>query len=116
MVDDHLTKEAIKEGGFPEGWNEVKVDYFKFEHEGDYISGRLISKTVTTVRGNKLGKYTLMRENGSRVTFLGSVDLDEKMAGVPQGNLVHIQYTHQEKTDQDGFMMKRFRVGQKQSF
>ena len=105
-----LVTEAMKQGGVPEGYAEVVIDFFQFKQEGDHLEGRLVSKTQTVVRGNKIGKYTLIMKNNHRVSFLGGVDLDEKMANVGVGNEIWVQYTHKEPTSGEGFEMKRFKV------
>lgn len=104
-----LTTEAMKAGGIPDGYDEVQVTFFQFKNEGDTIEGRLISKNVTTIRGNKIGKYVIMKPDTERITFLGGVHLDELMANVGVGNEIKILYTHQEKTE-EGYPMKRFKV------
>lgn len=109
-MSDDLMNEALKAGGVPEGYGEVTVDFYRFENEGDHLAGRLVNKTQTTVRGNRIGKYVLIAANNRRVTFLGGVDLDEKLANVGIGNEVFIQYTHKEPSGEKDYEMKRFRV------
>lgn len=105
-----VLNEAVKMGGVPEGYAEVVIDFFQFKNEGDHISGRLVSKLTTVVRGNKIGKYTIITPENRRVSFLGGVDLDEKMNNVGIGNEIYVQYTHKEQTSSEGFEMKRFKV------
>ena len=107
-----LVSEAMKLGGVPEGYAEVIVEFFQFQNEGDIIKGRLVGKDQVTVRGNRIGKYTLIRESDStRVAFLGGVQLDELMKNVAVGKELLIVFTHKEKTGQgEGYDMKRFKV------
>lgn len=107
-----LEGEAIRQGAVPDGWNEEQIDFFQFEKVGDEITGRLVGKIQTTIRGNRLGKYTLLvkTDTGSKkVAFLGSVDLDEKMANIGVGNYVKIVFLATEPT-KENYEMRRFRV------
>lgn len=104
-----LVNEAIKDGAIPEGYAEVVVEFFQFKNEGDQLEGRLVNKAQTQVRGNKIGKYTIMKA-GKRIAFLGGVQLDELLANVPLGSEVFIQYTHKEKTSESGNEIHRFKV------
>jgi len=104
-----VTNEAFKMGAVPDGYTEVQVDFFKFENEGDHIEGRLVNKTAVQVRGNRVGKYTMIC-GIRRVAFLGGVQLDELMTNVGIGHEVFIQYTHKEKTGEQDFEMKKFKV------
>lgn len=112
MSDERdLVSEAIATAGaVPEGYSEISVDFFQFKQEGDRVEGRLINKSQTTVRGNRVGKYVLMKAGGQRITFLGGVHLDELMANVGVGNEILVEYTHKERIDETGNEMKRFKV------
>lgn len=114
IKEPSLVSAAMNIGGVPEGFNEVLVDFFQFTNPGDTITGRLISKEYTTMRNNKVGKYTIIKPDGQRVAFLGSVKLDEQMKCVGSGQEVYIQYTGMEKLE-GGNEMKLFRVFSKQS-
>lgn len=99
----------------PDGYREVKVEFFKFENIGDSLRGRLVGKDQTVMnRGNRIGKYTVVMEDKTMVNFLGAVELDELMRRVAVGAEVFIQYTHSEKLD-GGNEMKHFTVAVKQS-
>jgi hypothetical protein len=104
-----VMNEAIKQGGVPEGYAEVVVEFFQFKDEGDNIAGRLVGKTTTQIRGNRIGKYTVMKD-GKRFAFLGGVHLDELMSNIGIGNEIWVQYTHKEKTSGEGFELKKFKV------
>lgn len=107
-----LANEAMKQGAVPVGYDEVVVDFFQFNSEGDNIAGRLVNKTQVQIRGNRVGKYTIITPENKRVAFLGGVHLDELMSNVGLGREVMVQFTHREKTGQDnsGNEMKRFKV------
>lgn len=105
-----LTNEAIKQGGVPDGYAEVVIEFFQFKTEGDKLEGRLLTKQQTSVRGNKVGKYTLKGSDGKRYSFLGGVHLDELLANLSLGSEVWIQYSHLEKIEDTGNELKRFKV------
>lgn len=105
-----LVNEAMKVGGVPEGYAEVVVEFYQFKNEGDKVEGRLVNKLMTTVRGNRVGKYTMITGNNKRVTFLGGVHLDELLANVGLGQELLVQYTHKETIEDTGYEMKRFKV------
>lgn len=103
--------EALKQGAEPTGWNEVKIEFIQFTTPGDSVMGRLTAKNFVTIRGNRVGKYELIKDNVKTCTFLGSVHLDELLARVGVGREVFIQFTHIEKpTDASGNELKRFKV------
>lgn len=106
-----LEKEVIKEGGVPEGYDEVIVEFFQFQKEGDSIKGRLVTKQWITVRGSRCGKYTLIRDpDNMKVAFLGSVLLDELLQNVGVGNEIYVVFTHKTAATEDSFEMKNFKV------
>lgn len=115
LTESRLVSEALNIGGVPDGFNEVMVEFFQFNNPGDTLTGRLIGKDTTVMRGgNRIGKYTLIKKDGSRVAFLGSVKLDEQLKCVGNGQEVYIQYTGKEKLD-GGNEMNTFRVFAKQN-
>lgn len=106
-----LESEAMKQGGVPEGYTEVDVEFFSFKVPGDKITGTLLEKRETTVgqRNNKIGKYIIRTMTGKKFAFLGSVQLDEKMKTIPLGSECWIEYIGEQETDQN-FKMKTFKV------
>lgn len=106
-----VLNEALKDGGIPEGYAEVDVEFYRFENPGDKLQGILINKTQTTIKGgNRIGKYTIKKQDGKKVAFLGSVQLDEKMSNIGLGQDVWVQFTHKESLGDTGNEMKCFKV------
>src|SRR4030042_402406 len=104
-----ILNEAIKQGGIPDGYYEISVEFFQFKTEGDKLEGRLIDKSHTRIRGNDIGKYNMIC-GVRRVVFLGGVHLDELLSSVPVGSEIFIQYTHKELTGDKSYELKRFKV------
>lgn len=96
-------------------YQEVVIEFFKFDTEGQILEGLLVAKAQNTIRGSKVGKYTLIRkEDKMKVTFNGGTVLDELMASVAAGKEIKIVYIGDEIPMESGqFPMKRFKVFQK---
>ena len=66
---------------------EVKApEQLRFEKFGDGVEGVLVGITSHTVKGKKTLQYTVVRKDGSKVTFLALWDLlqvERKMLGYP---------------------------------
>jgi hypothetical protein len=79
---------------------EIKApEMFKFTKQGQFIAGVLINLEPVTVK-NESGasqtiEYTLRMENGERLTFLGTNDLNKKIQ--PE----YIGYWHEIRYERD---------------
>lgn len=106
-----LMEEALKQGGVPEGFKEVEVDFYRFKTVGDFLTGKLISKAAVNVgpKGNRTGKYTILDSESKMISFLGSAELDEKMARIAIGATVLVQYIGSENLE-EGRELKHFRA------
>lgn len=97
-------------GAIPDGYSEVNVEFFQFLAENDTLAGRLLSKSTTNVRGNRVGRYTIVKDGGEKVAFLGGVHLDELLSAIGLGREIILTFTHREKTQESGFEIKKFRL------
>ncbi len=104
-----VENQAKRMGAIPDGYQEIVVDWFKFEVPGDYIEGMLVGKTQVTVRSSRIGKYTLMRDDKTKVGFLGGAQLDDLMVSVQYGQSVFVQFVGEERT-KDEFGLKIYKV------
>ena len=103
--------EVLKQGGVPDGMHEVEVEFFQFKNTGDHINGKLLNKTIVTMgRGNKCGKYKVLKTDGKLASFLGSVELDDKMADIPVQSTILVEYKGAEKIAGTSNEIKHFRV------
>jgi len=78
-------KKAPKRNVEEEGWEDVEVDQFKFTDVGDQVEG-ILTKKGTSSFGT--GSYTVALDDENSVSILGSVGLDQKLAGIPEGTLI----------------------------
>lgn len=111
-MDNHLLGKTILEGGVPEGFKEVNTNFFQFKTIGDTISGRLIVKGKQKAGNSEVGRYTIIDGNNKTVSFMGSTDLDEKLALVTLRNDIIVTYETDLKTSTDPAKnnMKIFKV------
>lgn len=113
MENNRLLAEAQKLGGVPEGYKDVEYDWFQFKSIGDYCQGKLVEKRKQRMqRGNDVGKYTVIQKNNRRGSFLGSVQLDDLMAGIPLGADIFVQLIDIERQTND-YEIKKFKVAMK---
>ena len=108
----HLLAETIKNGGIPEGYKEVITNFFQFKAIGDIIAGRLIAKDKQKAGTSTVGRYTVIDSSNKPVSFMGSTDLDEKLALVSLRNDIIVVYDSVLKTSTDPAKndMKIFKV------
>jgi hypothetical protein len=106
----------MKQGAIPEGYKPVVVEFFRFQNAGDKLEGKLIIKTTITTNKNqdgkqtgKVGKYSVLANDGKKYSFLGSVILDELLSTVPLGSMVYIIYDYLEHPE-SGYDIKHFKV------
>ena len=81
-------------------WEEVKApEMFKFERQGQEIEGELIDIDQVQVNDKPTMQYTMRLPNGTRLTFLGTNDLNKKI----EPNLVHCHLKVRYETDDTSF-------------
>lgn len=74
------------------GFVEVQApDQFKFEKIGDYIKGRLLSITKTTVKGKPALQYMTKDDRDHRFTFLATWDLAQKIDATMIGCDIYVE-------------------------
>ena len=72
---------------------EIKApEMFKFTKQGQMIAGTLVSIEPATVNGKEAIEYMLQGENGTRLTFLGTNDLNKKIHPGQIGHWMEIRY------------------------
>lgn len=111
-MDNHLLGKTILEGGTPEGYKEVETNFFQFKNIGDTIAGRLIAKGKQKAGNSEVGRYTVIDGSNKPVSFMGSTDLDEKLALVTLRYDIIVTYETVLKTSTDPAKndMKIFKV------
>lgn len=83
-------------------WVEAKApEMFKFTQQGQELLGVLVNIEPITVGESQTQtlEYTLKNENGDRVTFLGTNDLNKKIQAEHIGHMLGIRY----ERDDDSF-------------
>lgn len=65
---------------------------FKFENEGDALTGHYLGSDVIEINGDPATKHTFKISDGTLVSPLGSADLDRQLADVPAGMLTRVTY------------------------
>jgi hypothetical protein len=92
---------------------EVKApEQFQFTKQGQSVDGVLISIEPTEVKGKPAIEYMFVKENGERLTCLGTNDLNKKIHPGHIGHMMQIRY----ETDDTSFQkpgqsaMKVFKV------
>lgn len=114
-----LESEIIKHGGVPEGYEPIDVEFFRFHKHGDKVVGQLLLKKPITVTDYKTGnknvtqKYRVRRDDGSETSFIGNIQLDDKMAYVNPGKYVYIEYINDVLVEGTTNQMKEFLVAVK---
>jgi hypothetical protein len=73
------------------------------------ITGVLISKEETLVRGVKRGRYTLETQDGGLFVCMGTTMLDQTMIHATLGETITIDYLGEQPT-QSGMKLKMFDV------
>jgi hypothetical protein len=65
---------------------------FKFEKEGDTLTGHYMGSEVIEINGEPATKHNFQTESGGLISPLGSADLNRKLADVPEGMLTRVRY------------------------
>ena len=110
-----LEQEIIKQGGVPDGYDPINVEFFRFQKHGDKVVGVLLIKKPITITGSKSStfKYRVRLVNGNEVSFLGNIQLDEKLSNVNPGREVYIEYISDMPIEGSTNQMKEFLVALK---
>jgi hypothetical protein len=110
MTEPSLISAAMNQGAVPDGYKPIDEDWHEFKNVGDEIHGQLLQKDQVSIGGNRVGRYTIMTPQGKRTAFLGSFQLDSKLAQVKQLSNIIIRYIGVQKTAKAGYEMKLFDV------
>lgn len=88
----------------------VTAEFRQFHNIGDEVHGKLVvisAHEFHDERGSRtVGRYTV-DEDGHRVTFLGTEDIDQMLAGKLLGYDFRLVYDHDEKSASN-FQVKKF--------
>jgi len=94
---------------------EIESNFVKFEVVGDVVEGVIKKLDDITFAGKNglpptfVGKYELTDDDGITRTVHGSATLDTKLANVPDGAYVRIEYVADGATS-GGNKLKQFKV------
>lgn len=93
-------------------FTEIKPpEQVRFEKAGDCIQGNLIAITPHTVKGKKTIRYTMERSDGSRLTFLATWDLAQKITSKMLGFPISVTFEkYHDSIERDGNKAKVFKV------
>lgn len=84
--------------------------FVKLETPGDAVEGEYQgNEAITLTNGNTAYRHTIRIEDGTQVSFLGGVVLDEVLSDVPIGTVVLVERTGTQEV-RHGRSMKQFRV------
>lgn len=90
------------------------AELFKFTSDKgkNRLEGVLLAQAAVKVKGKDAVQYLLQRPDGSRVKFLQTYDLIEKLRHEDKGHYVTVEYigNDPEVKGPDGQEMKRFEV------
>ena len=79
----------------------VEPAFFVFEKIGDSIEGTLLAKEQFTYRTGDSGiRYTVITDEGERLAFNGTTQLNSLMEFIPVGTYVAVAYREDIKTNQ----------------
>lgn len=81
-------------------FRKVEDNFVTLEKEGSSVEGMLLRRDTVSFQGGKsvVGRYTLRGDAGNEFVILGATTLDNKMAGIPDGQYVKITFTGKERT------------------
>jgi hypothetical protein len=93
-------------------FTEVKApEQLRFEKPGDSVQGILIAITPHTVKGKKTIQYMIEKSDASRLTFLATWDLAQKIRPSMLGFPIHVTFEkYHDSIERDGNKAKVFRV------
>lgn len=93
-------------------FTEVKApEQFRFERAGDSIEGILVGIAPHNVKGKKTIQYTVEKGDGTRVTFLATWDLSQKITRKMLGYPVRVTFERlHDSIEREGNRAKVFKV------
>ena len=86
-----------------------EFEKFKFEKEGDVLTGYYLGDDTINVNGKEILRHLFQRKDGVKVSTLSQYKLDELLAKATPGNLIEATYTGKKKT-KNGGGMKNYKV------
>ncbi len=98
-------KETPKERKFAD----ISGDFHTFSQVGDSVEGALVETRDITIRGNAAKRYKLRKDDDSLISFHGSIEIDDKMGEVQNGQYVRITLKGETPTS-GGNSVKQFAV------
>jgi len=79
----------------------VEPAFFLFEKIGDHIEGTLLAKEQFTYRTGDAGiRYTVITDEGERLAFNGTTQMNSLFEFIPVGTYVAVTYREDIKTNQ----------------
>lgn len=82
-----------------------------FSKQGDKIQGVLMGISMHAINGKKVPQYTVRKDDGIRVTFLATWDLQQKIDHRAVGHPISIEYVGQyDNIEKNGNKAKKFKV------
>jgi len=87
----------------------MDAEELKFAKAGDYLEGRLMEKRFK--QGDNQSNVYEVESEGKRYYFWGSAVLDRKLAEVPEGKIIAVEYLGSKPSEKAGRTYKDFRVG-----
>jgi hypothetical protein len=93
-------------------FTEIKApEQLRFEKPGDCVEGVLLAITSHTVKGKKTIQYTVVRKDGSKVTFLATWDLLQKLDRTMLGYPISVRFEKlHDSIERNGNRAKVFKV------
>lgn len=93
-------------------FTEVRApEQFRFEKPGDSLQGNLIAITPHVVKGKKTIQYTMEKSDTSRLTFLATWDLAQKITPKMLGLPINVTFEkYHDSIERDGNKAKVFKV------
>src|SRR5256885_13866505 len=87
-------------------------ELFQFTKQGQNVEGQLLNIEPATVKGKPAIEYMIQQEDGRRLTFLGTNDLNKKIQPDHIGHWLMIRYERDDSSFQkeNQSPMKVFKV------
>jgi hypothetical protein len=86
-------------------------EMFKFSDQHPQLSGILIDISLVTVSSKETTQYMFEAEDGHRVTFLATYDLQRKIRPAHVGHFMWIRYEGEDRSvETQGSPLRKFRV------
>jgi len=82
--------------GSPE-MKSLKGDFLKWEEPGEKVEGRVVSRAFIQMRNGVSPKYTVLTNEGKRISFLAPMQVAEALVSVPDGTYISVEYLESVK-------------------